>query len=143
MDFRMSIGFLALFSGLMFFMPTYLLAQDESAPCSECGPGAHWVDICSEGQDQMASNSALVGIDINLDCVVDLNLILSPCAEPDSLLVVDRSDPLDDSSNFPGLRNADQHLDVIDTEIVSMCLTNGLVTLRAGNGQGGVTEQSL
>ena len=141
MDFKRIIGITVICTGLVLFMQTYTPAQDD--PCSECGPGAHWVDTCNEGQDQMASNSALVGIDINLDCSVDLNLILTPCAEPDNLLVIDRSDPLDDSTNFPGTRDVDQHLDVIDTEIVEMCLTNGLVTLRAGKGQGGVVEQSL
>jgi hypothetical protein len=40
--------------------------------------------------------------------------------------------PSDDSANFPGTRPVDGHLDVIDTEIVSMELTGGGVTLRAG-----------
>ncbi len=142
MNIRKIIGVMCTCTTLFFFIPVYLPAQD--TPCSECGPGSHWVDTCSEGQDQMASNSALVGIDINLDCLVDFNLILTPCADPDNLLIIDRSDPLDDSTNFSGTRDVDQHLDVIDTEIVSMCLTNGLVTLKVGQGQGGgITQQSL
>jgi len=74
---------------------------------------------------------------------VDVNLILWPCAVPDNLAIINRSAPRDDSQNFPGLRPVDGHLDVIDTEIISMCLTGGGYTLRAGLGQGGVISRSL
>jgi len=53
------------------------------------------------------------------------------------ILTVDRSGPLDDSAKFPGLRPVDGHLDVIDTEIVSMCLTSAAgIHLAAGWMQG-------
>jgi hypothetical protein len=118
-------------------------AAGQGYPCSECGPGDHWVDTCLEGEDQIANTQALVGIDLDLDCVADLNLVLGPCGEPDHLLIISRSDPRDDSQNFPGLRPVDGHLDVIDTEIISMCLTGGGFTLRAGMGQGGVISPAL
>jgi hypothetical protein len=110
-------------------------AAAQGEPCSQCGPGPHWVDICGAGQDQIANQGAVVGIDMDLDCVEDISLVLRPCAVPNDLLIIDRSDPRDDSQNFPGLRPVDGHLDVIDTEIISMCLTGGGITLRAGAGQ--------
>ena len=111
------------------------LAQGEA--CSQCGPGPHWVDLCSGGQDQIANSGAVVGIDMDIDpqCLPDINLVMWPCLSPDNLLIIDRSGPRDISQNFPGLRSLDGHLDVIDTEIISMCLTGGGVTLRAGAGQ--------
>jgi hypothetical protein len=114
-------------------------AQDE--PCSQCGQEEHWVDQCSGGQDEIADHKLEVGIDLDLDCQPDLN----PTLLPNDLLIVNRSDPRDDSVAFPGLRSFDGHLDVIDTEIVSMSLTGGGVTLTAGGGlgQGGVLRQSL
>ena len=114
-------------------------AQDE--PCSQCGHEEHWVDTCPGGQDEIADHKLEVGIDLDLDCQPDLN----PTLLPDDLLIVNRSSPLDDSMNFPGLRSIDGHLDVIDTEIVSMPLTGGGVTLTVGGGlgQGGVLRQSL
>jgi hypothetical protein len=78
-------------------------------------------------------------------CLVDVNLVLGPCSAPDDLLSIQRSGPLDDSNNYPGLRAINGHLDVIDTEIISMCLTGSGVTLRAGagQGQGGILGPSL
>jgi F0F1-type ATP synthase membrane subunit c/vacuolar-type H+-ATPase subunit K len=86
-----------------------------------------------------------VGIDLDLDpnCRPNINLILRPCFGPDGVVVISRSEPRDTSQNFPGLRSHDGHLDVIDTEILSMCLTGGGYTLRAGLGQGGVISRSL
>ncbi len=131
-------------AGVVLFTTAPVAAQ-QGAPCSECAPGPHWVDQCNAGQDQIANQGAVVGIDLDLDCVENVNLVLRPCAAPDDLLVITRSAPLDDSGNFPGLRPLDGHLDVIDTEIVSMCLTGGGVTLIAGAGlgQGGVLAPSL
>jgi hypothetical protein len=74
-------------------------------------------------------------MDMDTLCLPDINLVMWPCVLPHNLLIVDRSDPRDDSQNFPGLRPVDGHLDVIDTEIISMCLTGEGVTLRAGAGQ--------
>ncbi len=96
------------------------------ASAQACGPGNHWVDTCPAGTDNMPDTGALVGIDIDLDCVEDLSLVLRGPVD------IDRSSPLDDSTNFPGTRPVDGHLDVIDTEIVSMTLTGGGVTLRVG-----------
>jgi len=117
------------------FLAPAALAQGKQ--CSSCGPGPHWVDLCSAGQDQIANDGAVVGIDMDMDplCLPDVNLIMWPCSPPNNLLVVKRSNPRDDSQYFPGLRPVDGHLDVIDTEIISMCLTGGGFTLRAGAGQ--------
>jgi hypothetical protein len=117
--------------------------RGQGAPCSQCGPGDHWVDQCSllvPGQDQIANTGALAGIDLDLDCVADMNLVLGPCPVPDDLLVVDKDPgPLDDSMHFPGISDTNTALhpgpgfDVVDTELRSMCLTDGTFTLRAGN----------
>jgi len=98
-------------------------------PCSKCGPGPHWVDTCSGGSDTMPS-AAVVGIDMDLDCIEDMALTL---AGPTTVV---RSDPQDDSMQFPGLAPVDGHMDVIDTEIVAMSLSGGGVTLTAGGGLG-------
>ncbi len=118
------------------------LAQGE--PCSQCGPGPHFIDFCGPfppvGTDLVANNGAVVGIDLDLDCVQDVSAVLRPCPEPNQLLHVDKTlGPIDDSLNFPGTSPVDGHptgpgLDVIDTEVVSMCLTNGAVTMAAGVG---------
>ena len=118
--------------GGVLLLTTTPLPGQPSVPCSDCGPGAHWVDTCGAGQDRITDQGALVGIDTTLNCQPDTNLVMGSCA----ILVINRSDPLDDSANFAGLRAVDGHLDVIDTEIVSMCLTGGGVTLVAGAGQG-------
>lgn len=109
-------------------------------PCSECGPGPHFVHApgCGPfpppGSDLIADNGALVGMDTNLDCVRDVTMVLNPCLPPESLLRVDlQQGPIDDSNQYPGTRPIDGHLDVIDTEIISMCLTGG-PRLVAGTG---------
>ncbi len=109
----------------------------QGGPCEACGPGHHWVDTCVGGQDQIAEYGAYVEIDLDLDCIEDVSLVLSPCDPPYDLWIINRSDPLDDSVNFPGLRPVDGHLDVIDTEIVQMCMTGGGITLAAATGPGG------
>ncbi|MGB2985790.1 MAG: hypothetical protein WBE26_07895, partial [Phycisphaerae bacterium] len=115
-------------------------ACETDDPCEDCGPGPHWVDQCAGGGDNMTSG-ALVGIDFSGDCVADTTVRLNGPVN------VWRSDPLDDSLHFPGLRWLDGHLDVLDTEIVSMNLTNtaaGMAfTAGAGFGQGGVLRPSL
>ena len=109
----------------------------ETQPCGQCGAGPHFVDLCGPfpplGTDLIAKNGAVVGIDTNFDCVRDINLVLTPCPSPNDLLRVDKKlGPVDDSAAFPGTRPVDGHMDVIDTEIVTMCLTSGGVTLAAG-----------
>lgn len=103
-------------------------AQDKD----HCGPGPHWVDTCAAGTDTLASTEALVAIDINGDCLGDAIAILS------GPVTVDRSDPLNASANFPAVTGPAGHVgpDVLDTEIVSMNLTGGGVTLVAGQGLG-------
>ncbi len=108
-------------------------AEAQGEPCSQCGPGPHWVDTCPAGIDEIANQGAEVGIDLDLDCVADVNLILRPCSAPDDLLIVDRDDPVGHT---------------IQTEIISMCLTSGgpaPITLIAGAGlgQGGVLAPSF
>jgi hypothetical protein len=97
--------------------------------CCQCPPGPHWVDNCGPGEDRLKSG-ALVGIDKNLDCVTDTALVM---AGPVNVV---KSPPLDDSLQYPGTRAVDGHLDVIDTEIVSMTLTGAGATLIAGVGRG-------
>ncbi len=102
-------------------------------PCAACGPGPHWIHNppCPAGEDAMPSG-AVVGIDTNLDCVRDVNLVMFGPAQ------VRRTGPLDDSGNFPGTRPVDGHLDVIDTEMVSLTLTGSGATLIAGAGRGAI-----
>ncbi|UCH86346.1 MAG: hypothetical protein JSU97_07380 [Dehalococcoidia bacterium] len=79
-----------------------------------CGPGLHWVDDCPAGDDLFSSTTAVVGIDLNGDdCeTVELDLTLSG----------------------PTTVHRDAEAgDQIDTEIVTMELTGGGVTLRVGN----------
>ncbi|UCG33974.1 MAG: hypothetical protein JSU68_04920 [Phycisphaerales bacterium] len=103
---------------------------DEDLECEDCGPGAHWIDTCVAGSDNITSE-ALVGIDRTLDCVADQNLVMR------GPVTVLRAIPLDDSVYFPGTRPIDGHLDVIDTEIVQMELTGwGGEVLKAGLFQG-------
>ena len=97
---------------------------------AQCGPGSHWVDGCPAGVDNWGWTGALVGIDTDLDCWRDMNLVLGGPVQ------VNRTASMDDSVNFPGTRLIDGHLDVIDTEIVSMNLTGVGATLRAGAGTG-------
>ncbi|UCE60794.1 MAG: hypothetical protein JSU63_03395 [Phycisphaerales bacterium] len=104
-------------------------ACEPDLPCEDCGPGAHWVDECRRGDDS-APTSALIGIAFNDDCVEEITLRLSGPVH------IKRSDPRDDSLLFPGLRPVDDHMDVIDTEMVSMELVGGGVVLTAGAGLG-------
>ena len=102
-----------------------------AAPPASCGPGSHWADTCvgpppPPHPDFFPTSGALVGVDTNNDCSVDQNLVMS------GPTTVDRQDRSDDSAQFPGTRPVDAHLDVIDTEIVSMSLTGGGFTLSAG-----------
>lgn len=90
-------------------------------PCDDCGTGDHWIDdpLCPGGLDHF-STTALVGLDTSLDCKLDTSLVLFDA----SVTTILRSDPLDDSQNFPGLSDIDNHRDVIDTTIDFLLLTN-------------------
>ncbi len=103
---------------------------------AKCGPGVHWIDgPCDAGLNVLIGTSAFIGIDLDSDCVSDLSITLSGDA------VIERSAPIDRSINFPDPNDCDgsscglvdAHLDVIDTEIVSMSLTGGGVVLRVGD----------
>jgi len=107
-------------------------------PCPLCGPGPHFLDTCAAGDDHLPS-SALVGIDMDMDCISDINLVMFGPVK------VHRTSPLDDSGHYPNTRPVDGHLDVIDTEILMMHLTGGGIVLTAGGGggAGGVLAPSL
>jgi hypothetical protein len=77
-------------------------------------------------------SGAVVGIDTNLDCQVDANVVMSGPVQ------VQRSHSLDDSNNYPGTRPVDGHRDAIDTEIISMSLAGSGYTLVAGVGRGDI-----
>lgn len=98
------------------------------ADAAACGPGAHWVDSCPAGLDILPNTAALIGIDIDLDTLVDFSLVVN------GPTTVSRQNSSDDSANFPGTRPLDAHLDVIDTEIVSLNLSGGGFGLWAGQG---------
>ncbi len=85
-------------------------------PCQDCGPGDHWVDNCPAGDDTMETG-AVVGIDLNLDCLPDTSLRLS------GPTIIRR-------------RVGDPATHTIETEIISMSLTGGGVTLAAGEDAG-------
>jgi hypothetical protein len=101
-----------------------------------CGPGDHWIDgPCAGGSDVLIDASGFAAIDLDHDCLADISLTLSGDA------IVQRSSSIDRSINFPGSTDCnggscgvvDGHLDIIDTEIVSMSLSGGDVTLRVGD----------
>ena len=115
----------------------------QGLPCTQCPEGPHWVDDCgvpAGGEDNIANHGAVVGLDTDLDaeCLPDQSFVLRPCQ--DTQLFVLRSAPMDVSLIWPspipiyGGGSADDHLDVIDTEIISACLTDGSVTMRIGAG---------
>ena len=97
------------------------------------GPGPHWVDTVTEGFDQRPSN-------------LWISLFLGDPFDPDTQKIeihflgktrIHRSDAMDDSLFFPGLRPIDGHNDVVDVEIVNLLVTGnspqfGQVIIRAG-----------
>lgn len=109
-----------------------------SPALAQCGPGSHWIDQCPAGIDELPDTTAFLGLDTDLDCQADTSVHLSGAA------VVRHWGPADDSTNYPGTRSIDGHLDVLDTEIISMSLSGSGLTLvvGAGEGQGGVLGPS-
>jgi len=96
-------------------LPGGLTASVGAGACSACGPGAHWADACPAGDDTMDPTGALVGISTDpASCAPNTNLVLS--------------------GPVTVHRQAGSPHD-IDTEIVSMSLTGGNITLTAGAGQ--------
>ncbi|NNC95392.1 MAG: T9SS type A sorting domain-containing protein [Chitinophagales bacterium] len=109
-----------------------------------CGPGANWVQTCAAGTD-IFSTSALVGLDLHpYDgfCFREFNLVLNPSTGTTDQIL--RSAPKDAISNAailpPGpdcpTPTLDGVLDVIETEMVSLDITDGSFRLRAGTGVG-------
>lgn len=132
---------LACLAGTLAFAPFAAFGGDLA--CESCPPGPHFIDACAGGVDQMSNSDAMVSMDVTLDCIAEMSAMQIPCAMPAGLLVVSRSDPRDDSQNYPGLRALDGHMDVVDTEVLSACLIGGGGVLRIGMGQGGVILPSL
>jgi hypothetical protein len=98
----------------------------------ECGPGAHWVDTCVGGFDDFGSPTSTATVTIELYPYQGSQLTLTLSG----LTQILRQSASDDSSNFPGKYGeyVDGHLDAIDTEIVSMNLTDGTFNMWAGAG---------
>jgi len=75
--------------------PCFCEPPVQGGPCTQCGPGAHFIDACGPfppvGTDLVSNNGAVVGIDLDLDCVKDINVVMHPCAAPDNLLQVDKT----------------------------------------------------
>lgn len=115
---------------------TVTLTCDETSSCSQCGPGPHWIDTCPAGLNSSLTQLMAIDIDLDYDCIADKTYFLNPCASGADTMALLHSAPMDDSVYFPGTKPIDGHLDVIDTEIVSMCLTDGNITFIAGNGLG-------
>lgn len=114
-------------------------AHPAMALTPECGPGSFWVDGCPAGTDMFPSTGLLIGLDLDLDGERDMNLVLTGPTE------IVRQASSEDSGNFPVETAGDQNPagdDVIDTEIVSMNLTSGPVTVLAGSGEG-LADSSL
>ncbi|NEO55726.1 MAG: PEP-CTERM sorting domain-containing protein [Okeania sp. SIO3B5] len=107
-----------------------LLGYVEKAYSGEfCPPGSHWIETCLSGTNFIRGESQL-GIDINLDGIADLDGVFS---SDNAINVINvRSDPLDDSINFPGLRPVDGHNGVIDLEMISMNSTGEVGTFTEG-----------
>ncbi|MEQ9237416.1 PEP-CTERM sorting domain-containing protein [Coleofasciculus sp. E2-BRE-01] len=98
-----------------------------------CGPGEHWVDTCTSGFDSFGS-FATIGIDTNLDNQVDSTIVLSG---PTTIF---RGDPIDTPDPLDGTDGFTPHLNQINTEIVSLELSGGGFTLKAGDGTGNLND---
>jgi len=86
------------------------------AIAGDCGPGPGWVAGCPAGDDEFPATGAIVGIDLDLDGRVDTSLVLNgPVTVRRETAVPSGPDEFR-----------------IGTEIVSMVLQGGGVTLRAG-----------
>lgn len=95
-----------------------LILPAQSLFAATCGPGNHWVDTCLAGQDVIPKSTISFGVDLDLDGIPEYDAVF--IGGP---TIINRSNPLDDSIFFPGTRPIDGHLDVIDTEMISMNLS--------------------
>ena len=140
MNGRGNVRLTLLFVGLTSLV---LLSVSESANALPIGPGSHWVDSAVVSAQDSFASIMVFGVDITLDGIpeFDATFFGGP-----GTTIVNRSEALDDSLTFPGLEPLDGHMDVIDTEIISMNLTGtGAATgwtLRAGTTVG-LAQQTL
>jgi len=113
------VGVVAL--GVVLALPGAVMAS----PSPPCGPGPRWVSDCPSGFDKFLSTSR------------------------HGIIIIDADDgggtfPLPDFSGamsvFRGAGNAAGH---IDTEIISLVLSGGGLTLRAGDGTGNLLRDVL
>src|SRR3989338_4378469 len=91
----------------------------DSSPMELCGPGIHWIHTpCLPAGSATAAfpSLATIGIDRDLNDITDIKVLMWG---PTTIFYMG---PFDDSSLFPGLRPVDGHLDVIDTEMLSLSL---------------------
>lgn len=109
---------------------TTCLSNNDCTAAGETCIGQH-CNKQSQDQDTVPSG-AVLGIDLNGDCVAETSVVLGGPA------TIRKIGPRDDSTNFPGTRPIDAHKDVVDTEIIQMTLSGGGVTLLGGGGLGGI-----
>ncbi len=128
MKFLLSLG-----GGLVLSVLVLSVFGSGSASASDCGPHEDFVDDCAAGDDSYDTTTGVFGIDTTGNCRRNANFVLTGPVDK-----ITRSGPLDDSVQFPGTRPVDAHNDVIDTEIVSMSLTGGGITMRVGTGTPGI-----
>src|SRR5262249_9373784 len=91
------------------------LSVTQQAGAASCGPGPHWVDTCPSGADLFPSIAQHGVVIFDSGLVVPLPLMLGPT----------------EIFRGPGTTTPDHH---IDTEMVSLNLSAGGLTLRAGDG---------
>lgn len=108
-------------AALCLFVASPVTAAGENCVC---GPGDHWIDACPSGTDYIDDSKALIGMDYDLDCIVDQSFIMNSC---DQLIV--KHDSIGGHS--------------MDTEILQMCYESGSMKLWAGLGNAGITQPSL
>lgn len=110
-----AVAVLMMFSGAM--------AQGE--PCENCGPGAHWVDSCDAGDDEVVNQEVLVGIGPNPNGPATFNLRMKPdgpCAG--SNLTILRGTPV--------VVDNGSHSASIATEITNLCVHKDGIVLQVG-----------
>jgi hypothetical protein len=112
------------------------LCLGESDPCIGCDAAEYWVDSCKAGKDIVLDHFALAGLELYapLTCDgADMSYILSSRC---GLLIINRTDPRDDSVHFPGTSQLPATTDVIDLELEQACLFGNGLNLRIGAGKG-------
>ena len=111
---------------------------EPSEPCDEaCGDIDHWMHdpACQPGVDRLDSSIVTFGLSFSPndeDCSVDA------IVRTRGTSWINTFGPMDDSSRYPDTRALDEHLDVRDTEVVSIdtISPDGLVRMTAGRDRG-------